>query len=167
MSKDVDWEVLPRAPQDVATVRRYCRSLVTRRALAAGAVAAVPLPGVDIAADMALLARLIPQINAAFGLTPGQIEQLSPQRKVAVYKAITVVGGAMIGRIVTHELILHALKLVGVRITVKQATKYVPLAGQMLSAALSFTALRYVCNLHIEQCVAVSEKLLELPVSKN
>jgi hypothetical protein len=50
-----------------------------------------------------------------------------------------------------------------VRITVKQATKYVPVAGQALSAALSFTALRYVCNLHIEQCMAVSKQLLQLP----
>jgi uncharacterized protein (DUF697 family) len=159
----VHWELVPQHERDLPAVRSYCRKLVTRRALVAAGAAAVPVPGLDIAADMALLSRLIPQINAAFGLTPAQIELLSPQRKTAVYKAITAVGGAMIGRIVTQELIIHALKLVGVRITVKQATKYVPIAGQALSAALSFTALRYVCNLHIEQCVAVSKQLLQLP----
>jgi uncharacterized protein (DUF697 family) len=161
-----EWQLVPACERDLAQVRSYCRALVTRRALVAAGAAAVPLPGVDVAADFALLARVIPEINAAFGLSAQQIEQLSPQRRVAVYKAITAVGGAMIGRVITQELIIHALKLVGVRITVKQATKYVPVAGQALSAALSFTALRYVCNLHIEQCMAVSKQLLQLPAPR-
>jgi uncharacterized protein (DUF697 family) len=157
------WVVEDDTPRDLDALRRQCRSLVTRHALVAAGAAAVPVPGLDVAADMALLARLIPRINAEFGLTPAQIELLSPHRKVAVYKAITAVGGAMIGRVVTQELALHVLKLVGVRITVRQASRYVPLAGQAMSAALSFTALRYVCNLHIEQCMAVSRQLLQLP----
>jgi uncharacterized protein (DUF697 family) len=162
-TQQVEWQLVPASERDLASVRRYCRNLVTRRALLAAGAAAVPVPGLDVAADMAVLARVIPEINAAFGLTPAQIEQLSPNRRVVAYKAITAVGSTMIGRVITQELIIHTLKLVGVRITVKQATKYVPVAGQALSAALSFTALRYVCNLHIEQCMAVSKQLLQLP----
>ena len=55
---------------------------------------------------------------------------------------------------------MQALKLVGVRLTTQQAAKYVPIAGQAVSAALTYSALRYVCEQHIQQCVAVSRQLM-------
>jgi uncharacterized protein (DUF697 family) len=158
--RQVQWELVAASPRDIAAIRVQCRRLVTRSAVVAAGAAVVPLPGVDIAADTALLLRLIPQINAHFGLTPAQIERLSVNNRLIVYKAITAVGGAMIGKLVTQDLILHILKSVGMRMTVKQATKYVPMAGQAVSAALSFTALRYVCNQHIEQCAQVAATLM-------
>jgi hypothetical protein len=51
------------------------------------------------------------------------------------------------------------LKLVGVRLTTQQAAKYVPIAGQAVSAALTFSALKFVCEQHIKQCIEVSRKL--------
>ena len=35
-----------------------------------------------------------------------------------------------------------------------------PIAGQAVSAALTYSALRYVCEQHIRQCVEVSKLLL-------
>ena len=58
---------------------------------------------------MALLTQLIPAINREFGLTPDQIEELNPRMKVLVYKAIVAFGGAMVGRLITRDLILQAL----------------------------------------------------------
>ena len=40
-----------------------------------------------------VLVRLLPQINEAFGLSPGQIERLAPDRQVVVYKVLTAGGG--------------------------------------------------------------------------
>jgi hypothetical protein len=64
----------------------------------------------------------------------------------------------LVGKLVTRELVMQALKLVGVRLTTQQAAKYVPVAGQAISAALTYSALRYVCEQHIRQCVAVSRR---------
>ena len=47
----------------------------------------------------------------------------------------------------------------------QQAAKFVPIAGQAVSAALTYSALRYVCEQHIQQCVAIS-KMLMLPSSQ-
>ncbi len=66
----------------------------------------------------------------------------------------------LIGKLVTRELIVSALRLVGVRLTTQQAAKYVPIAGQAVSAALTYSSLRYVCEQHIQQCVAISHQLL-------
>ena len=111
------------------------------------------MPGIDWVTDVAVLMKLIPDINHAFGLTPEQIERLAPDRQVVVYKAISAGGGLLIGRLVTRELVMRVLRLVGVRLTTQQAAKFVPIAGQAVSAALTYSSLRYVCEQHIQQCV--------------
>ena len=154
-----DWEVLPGEGQDLQAVAQQCRQMVRKRALVAAGVAMVPLPGLDWLTDVGLLVELLPRINAAFGLSPQQIERLAPDRRVVVYKAISAGGGMLIGKVVTRDLVIMLLKLVGVRLTTQQAAKFVPLAGQAVSAALTYGALKYVCEQHIQQCLAVSRQL--------
>jgi uncharacterized protein (DUF697 family) len=160
-----DWVVVPDSPTEVEAVVRQCRRMVNRRALVAAGVAVVPIPGVDWITDVAVLLKLIPDINRAFGLTPDQIERLAPHRRVVVYKAISAGSGMLVGRLVTRDLIVGLLKLVGVRLTTQQAAKYVPIAGQTVSAVLTFSSLKFVCEQHIQQCVAVSQQLM-LPAPK-
>ena len=160
----VDWAVVPASTREIDAVVAHCRRIVSRRALMAAGVAVVPLPGIDWVTDVAVLMRLIPEINHAFGLTPAQIERLAPDRRVVVYKAISAGGGMLIGRLVTRELVMKLLRLVGIRLTAQQAAKFVPIAGQAVSAALTYSSLRYVCEQHIQQCVSVSRQLL-LPSS--
>jgi uncharacterized protein (DUF697 family) len=150
---------IPSTPDAIERVARRCRRLVTQRALLAAGVAMVPLPGVDWVTDIGVLVQLLPRINAAFGLSPAQVERLSPDRRLVVYKVATAAGGLVVGRLVTKELVMRVLKMVGMRLTTQQAVKYVPLAGQALSAALTFTALKYVCEQHIRQCAEVSRQL--------
>ena len=159
-----NWVVVPDSPKEIEAVVRHCRRLVTKRALVAAGVAMVPIPGVDWITDVAVLMKLIPEINHAFGLTPEQVERLAPDRRLVVYKTISAGGGLLVGRLVTRDLIIKLLKLVGVRLTTQQAAKYVPIAGQAVSAALTFSSLKFVCEQHIQQCVAVSKQLM-LPVS--
>jgi hypothetical protein len=54
---------------------------------------------------------------------------------------------------------MKLLKLVGVRLTTQQAAKWVPVAGQAVSAALTYSALKYVCEQHIQQCAQVARQL--------
>ena len=150
-----DLYALPRNDRELEAAAERAKKMVTKRAALASASTLIPLPGIDIAADIALLLKLIPEINREFGLTPDQIAKLQPTKQLMVYKAIVMIGGAMVGKLVTKELIMQALKTVGLRITVKQATKYVPLAGQALSAALGFAALKYIGNAHIKDCTKV------------
>ena len=105
--------------------------------------------------------KLIPEINREFGLTPAQIERLSTNKQLLVYKSIIAVGSAMIGKLVTREIVITVLKSVGVRMTAKQVGKYIPVAGQALAMALGFTAMKYVGNQHIKDCRRVIEVLIK------
>jgi len=154
--------VVPSTRRDIDAIARACRKLATRRALISAGASAVPVPGLDVAVDVGVLLSMIEDINAAFGLTPKQIERLAPRRKAFVYKAVMAVGSAMVGRVVTRELVIRLLRSVGVRLTAKQAAKAVPFAGQVVAASLSFAALKYLGDRHIVDCVQVADTLLEL-----
>ncbi len=133
------------------------RKLLNRRALVAAAASAVPVPGLDWLVDAALLSRLIPAINAEFGLTPAQLDQLTPHKRDQVQKAVALVGSVLVGKLITRDLVIKAAQTVGMRMTTKQAAKYVPLAGTAVAAIMGYTAVRYLGEDHIRDCVRVAQ----------
>jgi uncharacterized protein (DUF697 family) len=144
-------------PAMQAAIER-ARKMLNRRAIAAGCAGAIPIPGLDWAVDAALLSRLLPQINAEFGLTPAQLDRLDPSKREQVQKAVTLVGSVLIGKLITRDLVIKAAKLIGVRMTAAQAAKFVPLAGQAVSALVGYAAIRYLGEEHIKDCVRVVQK---------
>ena len=131
------------------------RKLLHRRALVAAAAGTVPIPGLDWAVEAALLSRLIPAINKEFGLAPEQIDRLEPRQREQVQKAVAMVGSALIGKFISRELVIKAARTIGVRMTAGQAAKFVPLAGQAISALVGYTAVRYLGEEHLKDCVRV------------
>ncbi len=151
---------MPAAPSDsLAAIAARCRKRVRQRALLAAGVAMVPVPGIDWVTDIGVLVKLLPEISAAFGLSPAQVEHLAPDRQIVFYKAVSAGGSLVLGRAVTRQLVMAVLKAVGVRLSTQQAAKYLPVAGQVVSAALTYSALSYVCEQHIRQCEAVARQL--------
>lgn len=149
-------------PIDAA--RQRAKRLLHQRALFAAVASAVPVPGLDWAVDAALLARLIPRINAEFGLTPQQLDQLDPEKREQVQKAVSMVGSVVIGKFITKELAIKATQKMGVHMTTKQLAKYVPFAGQAVAATLGYATLRYLGEQHIQDCIKVAEAAqLQLP----
>ena len=154
-------------PELIAAIRRS-RRLLSRKALVAAAVGAVPVPGLDWAADATLLSRVIPQISAEFGLSVTQLDRLAPFDRERIQKAAGAVGALLVGRLVTRELLIKLARHAGVKLTAQQAAKYVPIVGQAVSATLSYAALRALGELHIRDCVKVAQSvrhLLPSPIS--
>ena len=147
-----------------AAVKRS-RKLLNKRAMVAAAASAVPVPGLDWAVDAALLSKLIPEINKEFGLTPQQLDQLSPNKREQVQKAVTMVGSVLIGKLISRDLVIKAATRIGMRLTTKQLAKYVPFAGQIVAAAVGYAAIRYLGEEHMKDCIRVAkEAQLEVPL---
>lgn len=156
----------PETPYQAAmqAAAQRSRSLLKRRALVAAVASTVPVPGLDWAVDAALLSRLLPQISAEFGLTPAQLDALDPHKREQVQKAVAMVGSVLIGKFITRDLVLKLTKTMGMRMTTRQASKYVPLAGQALAATLGYATLRYLGEQHIRDCLQVVQATqLQLP----
>lgn len=141
-------------PRLVAAVHR-ARKLLNKRALTAAAASAVPVPGLDWLVDAALLSKLLPAISAEFGLTAEQVERLPKHKREQVQKAVSVVGSMLIGKFITRDLVIRVAASAGKRLTAKQAAKFVPLAGQAISAVIGYSAIRYLGEDHIRDCVQV------------
>ena len=145
-----------------AAVRRS-RKLLNKRAMVAAAASAVPVPGLDWMVDAAMLSKLIPEINREFGLTPAQLDKLEPHKRDQVQKAVAMVGSVLIGKFISKDLVIKAAQKIGVRLTSKQLAKYVPFAGQIVSAVVGFAAIRYFGEEHMKDCIRVARSA-QLPV---
>lgn len=153
---------------ELQAAAQRARRLLNRRALAGAAASVVPIPGVDWLVDAALLTKLIPAISAEFGLSAEQIARLPARKRSEVEKAVNVVGSMVIGKFITRDLVIRATASVGRRLTVKRAARYVPLAGQALSAVIGYAAIRYLGEQHIRDCLAVCRQAhLQLPAPES
>lgn len=150
---------VPVSGADIETTRTRCLALVKKRAAMSAAVAAVPVPGLDLLADITGFAALVDEVNAEFGLTQKQIERLHPRLRVIAYKAAASVGGMLVGKLVTRGAVARLFKVVAGRMAVKTTAKMVPLAGQIASAAIGYTLFKRMGAQHVEACVKVVQEL--------
>ena len=157
---DVDWTLIPGSPKQIEDTRERCRRLVRRRAAISAGVSAVPIPGVDVLSDLSLFKKLVDDVNRDFGLTPEQIDRLDPKHKLMAYKVAVGVGGVMVGKLVTNQLLAMVFRRMGIKIAAKTAAKFVPIAGQIAAAAIGFTMFRKLGYEHVEACARVASELM-------
>ena len=149
---------------DMQAAVKRSRKLLHKRALLAGAVSALPIPGLDWAVDAAMLSKLIPEINKEFGLTPQQLDALHPKKREQVQQAVTLVGSVLIGKLISKDLVIKAATTIGMRLTTKQLAKYVPFAGQIVAATVGYAAIRYLGEEHMKDCIRVAQQAqLDVP----
>ncbi|SDG92714.1 MULTISPECIES: hypothetical protein [unclassified Duganella] len=164
--KDTNWTLLPASQSDISIVRERCRQLVRRRAMVSAGMAAVPVPGLDIVSDLRLFSLLIDDINQEFGLSEQQIERLQPKFRLIAYEAAIGVGGMLVGKLVTREVVKQVLRKTGFKTVAQQASKLVPLAGQLASAGIGFYAFRQIGYQHVDACARVAQELLAAGVHR-
>jgi uncharacterized protein (DUF697 family) len=146
--------------KELDRVRAECRKLVTKRSLMAAGAAVVPIPGVDIVADISLLATMLPEISKRFELDHEQVEKLEPQVAEKILVMASSMGNNLIGRTVTKGIVTALLRRVGKRVAAASIAKYVALAGSGIAAAISFGAMKLVGNSHIDDCYRTAKALL-------
>jgi uncharacterized protein (DUF697 family) len=153
--------MFPACIEELETIKKECLRMSNKRALLSAVASVVPVPFTDIATDVVLLKQIIPRISEKFGLSKQQIDEYNPQLTIFVYDVSKRLGTNMIGKYVTKELIVQVLKKMGVRLTTKQVLKYVPVMGQVISAGISFTAMKYIIRSHINECYKVVRTVIE------
>ena len=151
----------PQTREELEQRREECLRLVNKRSLLSGVAAAVPLPGVDISADMAIMAELLGKINLQFGLSEKQIQALDMERKKVLLVIISSVGNELVGKTITTTLVRNLLKKTSSKLVAKQAGKFVPIIGQAASAGISFAAMNYLGRNHVEQCYQIALQYMQ------
>ena len=120
----------------------------------------LPIPGLDLGTDIALLIELIPAINQKFGLGAEQVRGLDPKIQRIVLVGATSLGNNLIGKWVTQQLVMQMLQRLGIRVATKTAAKFVTILGQALAASISFGAMKLLGNAHVDDCYKVARQAL-------
>jgi len=145
---------------ELERIKKEAKKMVRRRASLSGAAAVIPVPGVDIGADITIMMELISSINKKFGLSPEQIDELDSDTKSMLLIIITSLGSELAGKVITKQLITQLLKKVGAKVATKSVAKFLPIIGQATAAGISFGAMKYLGDSHIEECYAVSKRFI-------
>jgi len=156
---NVNQDRVPVSGAEIDATRTRCMQLVKKRAAISAAVAVVPIPGLDVLADLTGFAKLVEEVNAEFGLTQEQIERLHPRLRIIAYKAAASVGGMLVGKLVTRGVVLRLFRRVAGRMSAKTTAKMVPLAGQLVSAVIGYTLFKKMAEQHVNACVNVVREL--------
>lgn len=146
---------------ELDAIRTRCKAKVIRRASLSAGVAIVPLPGIDIGTDIAILMRLLPAISREFGLSTEQIEALDPETKRIVLVLVSTIGSALVGRVVTHELVTKLLKKLGLRVATATVSRAIPFLGQAVAGCLSFGTMKMLGYAHIRDCYEVARRTID------
>lgn len=133
--------------------------MARRRALLGAVTSLIPVPGIDLATDIALLTRVIHRINEHFGLSEAQLGQLSSQRQALACRLLASAGGTLAARLTTPQLIVRIMRLVGVRLTAMEAVRLVPVAGQIVAAGIGYWSVNTVAMRHIAHCERIVAEL--------
>lgn len=140
--------------------REACMKYVTIAAGAAAANGLNPIPGADVAIDLAILHDLFRRLRGAYGLD---------KREVASKAKLVPAIAPIVNRVVelgTKEGLLLLLKQFVKRGTLKQLAKYIPFVGQAVAATLGFAITLQAGKAYAEDCAQVARALLELELER-
>jgi hypothetical protein len=143
----------------IEAIRQECRRIVRRRAALSALSSFIPLPGIDLITDATVLVQLIPEINVRFGFAEAKIGASSPARKVLAFRLLAAAGSLFASRAVTASLLLGTLRVAGLRLTLMEATRLVPVAGQICAALLGYLTLTHIAGRYIDQCAELAHSI--------
>jgi uncharacterized protein (DUF697 family) len=145
--------------RDLEAIRAECLALVHQRARLSASATVVPIPGLDLVADLAVFSDLLQTISSRFGLSPQQLGHLPAHSREYALMLAGQLGSALIGRHITRRLAGWVLRKAGARWLSKSALKLVPLAGQAVAAYLSYRIACVIGEKHVEDCYRVAQAL--------
>ena len=163
---------MPQSISELERIKKECISIVNKRAIASGTISAVPVPGIDVAADVAMLIELMKNINNRFGLSSEEVEKMDEMSKqivfnivkqsgkIAVQKGIEKLGGKAAKQAMVKVATSMLAKQAGKQ-TTKQFSKFIPFIGQAAAAGIGFTAMKIAGHQHINDCYEIVKRVIE------
>lgn len=136
-------------------VRAECQELAKSRAKISAGAAIIPVPFLDVAIDVGMLSKLLPEITKKFGLDESEDSVGGEElRKQNIKDRILAVGGL----VATRGIVNKTVQGFGGRLIGKQIAKYIPLGGQMVAASLGYMIFKKIAFDHIEECYKVAKE---------
>lgn len=157
VKKEIDH--LPKNESDLIERRERSEKLIHNKSLMSSAAAVVPIPGVDVTADMKIMTDIIEEINAIYGLSHKQVSGYTDEMKQKIVFSAAKTGSDFIGKKISKGLVAVLFKTLLRREVLKQS-KWVPVIGQAVSGTISYYMMQRLGKAHIEKCEKVARALI-------
>ncbi|XP_030580444.1 interferon-inducible GTPase 5-like [Archocentrus centrarchus] len=128
------------------------------------AVAAVPVPGLSVAVDVAVLIGAVTHFVHAFGLDIPSLRRLSARTGVPYTHLRAVIISPVAAAQITKELFLKVFAQLGgvaALIGAEEVSRFIPIAGIPVSMSLSFATTYRVLNFILNQLAEDAQKVLK------
>lgn len=139
-------------------------------ALLSAGIAALPLPGLSICADLTILTTEIKRYHQAFDLNDESLENLSRQTEIPVHEFKACLKSPL-NKEISADMVLRMLTSiagVGVGMVVEEAVSLIPIIGWATAAAMSFSVTKRMLDKCLEDLAndaqRVLNKALQTPV---
>ncbi|XP_063353860.1 interferon-inducible GTPase 5-like [Pelmatolapia mariae] len=151
-------------PEIIIKKKKAFQSKIKYYATLSAAVAAVPLPGLSIAVDAAVLVGAVTHYVHAFGLDIPSLQRLSDRTGVPYTDLRAVIISPLAAAEITKDLLLKVIaQLAGTvaLIAAEEATRWIPFIGIPVAMGLSFTTTYKVLNLLLEKLADDAQRVFE------
>lgn len=142
---------------NLESIRTECLELVKKRSYVSAGAAVIPIPFFDVVIDVGILSRLIPEINARFGLAPEQISVYDPKTKQIHWHELRKRGFEFSGLVVARTAVKSSLNNMAAKVITKQVTKFIPLGGSIIAASLGYIVMKKVAEAHVDECYKLAK----------
>lgn len=139
--------------------RRDSQALVKKAALISAGGAIVPIPFFDLMVDLGVLSKLLPEINAKFGLPHDHVTVYDPATKKVNWDALRQRGLEMSSYVVARTAAKGAVNSFVGRMLTRQVTKFIPLGGSLVAGTLGYMMTKKIAEAHIDECYQNAQRL--------
>lgn len=150
---------IPYSDSDIKDAKKAARYVILKYTTGSCLASAVPIPGTGIVADLFCMMNMLEEISKIFGLSAEQIEKLDQKEKVIIADVLIQAGAGLVGKVITKQVLITLFKSMGKRLTVKQATIYLPIIGQVTGVIIAASIMWTVGEKHIRDCVKVAKEV--------
>ncbi len=158
--------------QIISKKKEAFKAQIRRYAFISAAGAAVPLPGLSLAVDLALLVKAVKEYVVGFGLDETSLKTLSDRTGVPLNIIMTVIKSPLAAKEITSDLVMKLLLRCASTLLLMQAEeglRFIPLFGTVIAASLSFVVTERALNTFLdvlaEDAQRVFQKALGLDTS--
>lgn len=127
----------------------HAKSEIDSGSMVAGANGLNPIPGVDVAADLAIYYNIFGDIRRCYDISEGD---------ATLY---TLPVAKKLLELATKEGVSILLKKFAGRVAVKSVAKYIPIFGQMVSAGIGYKMASYAGEEYNDYCYRFAEEVMD------
>lgn len=120
-----------------------------------------PIPGLDIAADIALLLKMGDAVAQIYGLTSKQFEYIKRMVGPNVLPGLLAKVAQFAAKYLAKEGIVLILKKIAARQTTKQTSKWIPFVGPLIAAGIGWKSTFMLGEQMVDEAEALAREILQ------